>query len=102
MKKNKNNSKSKTKNLLISFSIPKYKTGTLKAKSYIYLSPLINSHILNCIDINTEVAILDCAELNNETWFYINIPNRNNINTRGWINSKDISIFYSNSSSIVN
>ena len=102
LSKNKNHSKSKPENILVSFSIPKYKNATLKAKSYIYLSPLINSHILNCIDINTEVAILDCAELNNETWFYINIPNRNNINTRGWINSKDISIFYSNSSSIVN
>ena len=89
-----------TENLSIKFSIPKYKGGTLKANSFLYLSPIISSNILLRLDNDTEVGILDCAEFNNETWFYINIPNRNNINNRGWVNSKDISIFFSSSSSI--
>ncbi len=92
--------KKDTENLSVRFSIPKYKGGTLKANSCLYLSPLISSNILAHIDKDIEVGILDCAEFNNETWFYINIPNRNNINNRGWINSKDISIFFSSSSSI--
>ncbi|MGN0026257.1 MAG: hypothetical protein ACI33I_04555 [Clostridium sp.] len=89
-----------TDNLSIQFSIPKYKGGTLKANSFLYLSPIISSNILLRLDNDTEVGILDCAELNNETWFYISIPNKNNINSRGWVNSKDISIFFSSSSSI--
>ena len=89
-----------TENLSIKFSIPKYKGGTLKANSFLYLSPIISSNILQHLDNDTEVGILDCAEFNNETWFYINIPNKNNINSRGWVNSKDISIFFSSSSSI--
>ena len=101
LSKNKNsNYKKKIEDLSVNFSIPKYKAGTLKAKSYIYLSPISSSHILNCVDINTEILILDCANLNNETWFYVNIPNLSNINNRGWVNSKDISIFYTPSASV--
>ncbi|MDV4152679.1 hypothetical protein R0131_17770 [Clostridium sp. AL.422] len=93
-------SKKSIGSLSVKFSIPTYKGGTLKANSYIYLSPYISSDILNCMKFNTEIGILDCAELNNETWFYINIPSSNSINNRGWVNSKDISIFYSTSSSV--
>ena len=84
----------------IKFVIPSYKGATLKNNSNLYISPLITSHILNSFNSNIEIAILDCAEVNNETWFYVNTPSTNNINCRGWINSNDISIFYSNSSSI--
>ncbi|MBE6052424.1 MAG: hypothetical protein E7212_00710 [Clostridium sartagoforme] len=92
--------KRSTENISVKFSIPTYKSGTLKAKSYLYISPLISSNILKCIDLNTEVGILDCAEINNETWFYVNIPSSNSINNRGWVNSKNISIFFSSSSSV--
>lgn len=85
-------------NLLVKFSVPKYKGGTLKANSIIYISPIVSSNILARIDNDTEIGILDCAEFNNETWFYINIPSKSNINNRGWVNSKDISIFFSASS----
>ncbi|MCF0147896.1 MAG: hypothetical protein HUJ77_05800 [Clostridium sp.] len=87
-----------SENLLVKFSVPKYKGGTLKSNSILYISPITNSNILARINNDTEVGILDCAEFNNETWFYINIPNKSNINNRGWVNSKDISIFFSSSS----
>lgn len=93
-------SKKSTENLSVKFSIPKYKSGTLKANSYVYLAPIISSSFLSHINKDTEIGILDCAEFNNETWFYINLPNSNNINNRGWVNSKDISLFFSSSSSI--
>ena len=93
-------SKKSAEKLSVKFSIPSYKAGILKANSYLYLSPLISSNILNQITLNTEVGILDCAEINTETWFYINIPSNSSINNRGWVISKDISIFYSTSSSM--
>lgn len=94
------NSKKNLGDLSVKFSIPNYKGGTLKANSTLYLSPLKSSDILRYVTLNTEIGILDCAEINNEIWFYINIPGGNIINTRGWVNSKDISIFYSSSSSM--
>ena len=94
------NSKKSLGNLSVKFSIPNYKGGTLRANSNLHLSPLASSDILKCLSLNTEIGILDCAEINSETWFYINIPSENSINNRGWVNSKDISIFYSNSSSM--
>lgn len=87
-------------NISIKFVIPSYKGATLKSNSKLYISPLLTSNILNSFNSNIEIAILDCAEVNNETWFYVNTPSKDNINCRGWINSNDISIFYSNSSSI--
>ena len=95
------NNKKNIDSLSIKFSIPKYKAGTLKANSFLYLSPFFSSHILMSINTDTEIGILDCAELNNEKWFYINIPSKSNINNRGWVNSSNISIFFSTSSSIV-
>ena len=87
-------------NISIKFIIPSYKGATLKSNSKLYISPLSTSNILNSFNSNIEIAILDCAEVNNETWFYVNTPSKDNINCRGWINSNDISIFYSNTSSI--
>lgn len=94
------NSRKSISNLSVKFIIPSYKGGTLKANSRLYLSPLLSSDILKEINYSTEVGILDCAEINNETWFYINLPSSSNLNCRGWVNAKDISIFYSGSSSI--
>lgn len=94
------NTENNLNNITIKFSIPIYNRGSVKANSKLYLSPLLNSNILKEINSTMEISILDCAEINNETWFYINTPSNNNINSRGWINSNDISIFYSNTSSL--
>ena len=96
------NSRKNISNLSVKFIIPTYKGGTLKSNSRLYLSPLFSSDILKEINNSTEVGILDCAEVINETWFYINIPSSSNLNCRGWVNSKDISIFYGGSSSVTN
>ena len=89
----KNNiNRNRNSKLLINFTSPNSKSGTLKAQSNIYLSPLYDSHILKSINIDTDVLILDCAELNNETWFYINLPESNPVNSKGWVNSKNLSL----------
>lgn len=92
LKKSNNINKAKTSKLLINFTTPQSKSGTLKAQSNIYLSPLFDSYILKSINTDTNVLILDCAELNNETWFYINLPESTSINSRGWVNSNNLSI----------
>lgn len=92
LQKTKNINRNKTSKLLINFSSPNSKSGILKAQSNIYLSPLYDSYILKNIAIDTDVLILDCAELNNETWFYINLSQSTPINSRGWVNSKDLSL----------
>ena len=86
----KNNiNRNRNSKLLINFTSPNSKSGTLKAQSNIYLSPLYDSYILKSINIDTDVLILDCAELNNETWFYINLPESTPVNSKGWVNSKN-------------
>ena len=87
-----NINRNRNSKLLINFTSPNSKSGTLKAQSNIYLSPLYDSYILKSINIDTDVLILDCAELNNETWFYINLPESTPVNSKGWVNSKNLSL----------
>lgn len=87
-----NINRNRNSKLLINFTSPTSKSGTLKAQSNIYLSPLSDSHILKSINTDTNVLILDCAELNNETWFYINLPESTPVNSKGWVNSKNLSL----------
>lgn len=87
-----NINRNRNSKLLINFISPNSKSGILKAQSNIYLSPLYDSHILKSINIDTDVIILDCAELNNETWFYINLPESTPVNSKGWVNSKNLSL----------
>lgn len=90
----KNNNISRTRNskILINFISPSSRSGILKAQSNIYLSPLYDSYVLKNISIDSEVIVLDCAELNNETWFYISLLESSPINSRGWISSKNLSL----------
>lgn len=87
-----NINRTRNSKLLINFTSPPSVSGTLKAQSNIYLSPLYDSYILKSINIDTDVIILDCAELNNETWFYINLPESTPVNSKGWVNSKYLSL----------
>ena len=87
-----NINRNRNSKLLINFTSPPSVSGTLKAQSNIYLSPLYYSYILKSINIDTDVIILDCAELNNETWFYVNLPESTPVNSKGWVNSKNLSL----------
>lgn len=89
-----------TEKVIVKFSIPTYKSCSIKPSTNLYLSPLNSSIVLKTIISSIEAGVLDCADCNNETWFYVNIPSSDDINCRGWVNSKDISIFYSSTSSI--
>lgn len=92
IQKNNNINRTRNSKILINFISPSSKSGILKAQSNIYLSPLHDSYVLKNISIDSEVIVLDCAELNNETWFYISLLESSPINSRGWINSKNLSL----------
>ncbi|NLL31466.1 MAG: SH3 domain-containing protein [Clostridiales bacterium] len=77
----------------IKYYIPTYKTGILSNNSNLHIAPTNTSQILRVVSSNTQVSILDSSEVNNELWYYINLPTRSNVNCRGWIKSKDFSIF---------
>lgn len=90
----KDNEKKLDEPLKVRFSIPSYRSGIVNSNSDLFIAPLSNSNILRNLKESTEVSILDFSEVNNDTWYYVNIPNFNNINSRGWINSKNFTVFY--------
>ncbi|WP_260332818.1 hypothetical protein [Clostridium chauvoei] len=84
----------------IKFSSPNSKVGITNINTNLYLAPTTSSPILKNISIRMEVQLLDTAELNSETWYYVNLPIDTDINCRGWLNSKDFSILYSDSTNL--
>lgn len=81
-------------NLSIKFSTPLYRFGITKPNISIYIAPVHDSQTIKYIKVPMEVQILDVADLNYETWFYVVLPIDSSINSRGWINKNDFSNLY--------
>lgn len=94
-----NNSRSKS-NISIKFLTPTSKAGITKPNISLYIAPLHDAQAIKYINIRMETIILDSAEVNGETWFYVALPIDSNINSRGWINKSNFSTIYSNSKNI--
>lgn len=97
--KNNINTNSRSK-LNIKFSTPASKAGITKPNISLYIAPLYDAQAIKYINIRMETIILDSAEVNGETWFYVALPIDSNINSRGWINKNNFSTIYSNSKNI--
>lgn len=93
--------KGSIKDVSIKFITPDCTTGIINSGSTIYISPLLPSQVIRKIDIHMEVNILDTVEVNSEKWYYVNLPVNTNINCRGWINSKFISLLCNNQYSTI-
>lgn len=94
-----NNFSSNT-NISVKFSTPISKAGITNPNISLYLAPLYDAPAIRNINIRMEVSILDSAEVNNETWFYVALPIDSTINSRGWINKNNFSTIYSNSKDV--
>lgn len=94
------NTFSKNKNINIEFVTPTIKSAIVNNKTTVFLAPTKDSYKIKTLDIKMEVKILDCAIINDKTWFYVNLPVDSTYNCRGWINKDDISLIYSNSKDI--
>lgn len=65
--------------------------GIIPKGSLIYLSPYVDSCVLQTISIAMEVGILEKAIVDNIVWYYIALPIETNINCRGWIDESSFS-----------
>lgn len=87
--------------IYIKYENPCSETGITNDKVSVLLAPFIKSPIINEIRENLEVLILDQANVNDETWYYISLPINTNVNSKGWIKKTDFNILLNNSSSII-
>ena len=83
----------KDKNIVIKYIESKYKFGLISNSCDLLLSPTISSQKLRALNKNTEVIIVDCAEVNNFIWYEINVKSKDTINNKGWIQSQNIILF---------
>lgn len=89
-----NQSKTSDKSFTIEFCDIDYIYGTLEDSSNIYLSPDLTSP---CLYINTEslkVNIIEKALVENNIWYYVELPIDSNINSKGWVISSSFSNLY--------
>ncbi|NLK94553.1 MAG: hypothetical protein GX275_05090 [Clostridiales bacterium] len=85
----------------IFYLTPTNRYGIINSNTNILLSPIKNSIVLNKSSIKMEVYVIDMAKINNEYWYYVATPSDDNINSRGWVNKNDFTVFYSNSKSVM-
>lgn len=85
----------------IKFSIPLSKLGLTNTNTNVYLGPSNKLPIVKNLDIKMEVILLDKAEIDNEVWYYVNLPVDSDINCRGWVNQNDFSTIYSTSNDVI-
>lgn len=91
---------SKNQNINIKFITPTIESAITNNKVTVFIAPTNDSYKIKTLDIKMEVKILDCAIMNDKTWFYVNLPVDSNYNCRGWINRDDLSLVYSQSKDI--
>lgn len=88
------------KDIKLTFVTPDNIKGILKENTNVLLCPIKNSFVLHKTNIKMEVYIIDMVMYKNSTWYYVSLPLDKNINSRGWVNKSDFSIFYDNTKDI--
>ncbi|WP_243281592.1 hypothetical protein [Clostridium sp. D53t1_180928_C8] len=91
------NALTKNQNINVQFLTPTANRAITNNNTTVFLAPIIDSPKIKVLDIKMEVKILDSAIINNNTWFYVNLPIDSPYNCRGWINKDDFSFIYQQS-----
>lgn len=78
----------------VEFSTPSKLLGIIKEKTSIFLCPIENTILMHRTNIKMEVHILDQCIINNNIWFYVDLPTDSNMNCRGWVMSINFLTFY--------
>ena len=64
------NKRINSEKVIIKFSIPTYKSCSIKSNTNLYLSPLNSSIVLKTTISSIEAGVLDCADCYNENLVY--------------------------------
>lgn len=92
--------KTQSSGIQVKFSTPTSQIGITTSRAIVYLAPMTSAPPIKRLNIRMEVNILDRADINSETWYYINLPVDSSLNCRGWIKERDFSIIQSNSKNV--
>ena len=76
--------------IIIKFNIPTSNIGFIDSKNKVkvFLAPYNHAPIINEIRERIQVRILDEAESDNDTWYYVILPVNTNVNSKGWIRKR--------------
>ena len=80
--------------ITVRFNNPNSNIGFIDSKNKVkvFLAPYNYSPIINEVKEKIQVRILDEAEANNDTWYYVNLPINTNVNSKGWIRKRDFNL----------
>lgn len=74
----------------IKYVTPDISSSTIYTNCNLFISPLKNSPLIRTLEKGTFITLIDSAEINNEKWYEVSIDTIDNINSKGWIQSKYI------------
>lgn len=81
------------KTIIIKYIVPAYTFGIIAKNCYLYAAPIENSTIINELNKNTQIKIIDSAEVENCIWYEVSSNFKDNINNKGWIKAENIMLY---------
>lgn len=88
------------KEITISYTTPAFKYGITLPYTAVYLAPTDQGFIVNKLKEKLQVELIEEAELEKETWYFVSLGLNTNINSKGWIRKSQFSMFTGNNSDI--
>ncbi|MCY6371988.1 SH3 domain-containing protein [Clostridium ganghwense] len=76
----------------IKYKHPNFSSITTPENCILYAAPFENSPVVSEVSQNTPVEIQDSAIISNTTWYEVNIPSSERINSKGWIKQDSLLI----------
>ncbi len=74
----------------IKFKSPSFNSATTCRNCILYVAPFENSPIVSEISMNTPLEIQDTAFISNTTWYEVNIPVSERVNSKGWLKADSL------------
>lgn len=74
----------------IKFQSPSFNSATTCRDCILHAAPFENSPIVSEISANTTLEVQDTASISNTTWYEVNIPVSERINSKGWVKAESL------------
>lgn len=74
----------------IKYESPSFNSATTCRDCILYAAPFENSPIVSKISVNTPLEVQDTAFISNTTWYEVNIPISERINSKGWLKAESV------------
>lgn len=90
LKQNISHQNSSSEAIEIKYESPSFNSATTCRDCILHVAPFETSPIVSEISANTPLEVQDTAFISNTTWYEVNIPISERINSKGWLKAESL------------